>query len=175
MEQISQKSLNKMFEEYFDEDEDEDYRRIAKEDAKYRIERRLRTRESILDSIGINHKRIIIIDVLSHDVGGSYEETFYFYDGNILRVVQSREFETEFKPLILKIEELKPIQHGDITAFYNHFNKQTHKEINTYVDFNPEILRFGAFYITVVLNKKVRFYYTNNVDLMNNKKIEVFE
>lgn len=174
MQQQSQETLNKTFEEYFYEEEDEDYKRIAKEDVEYRIERTEFIKRKVLDSIGINHKSLIIIDLSGHNFSGKFEDTYFFYDENVLRAYQ-REFSLEFNPTILKIEKLEPIQHRGLIALFNHFNKENHREINTTIDFNPEILQFGSFYITVILNKKVKLYYANKVDLMNSNKLEIFE
>lgn len=174
MQQQSQETLNKTFEEYFYEEEDEDYKRIAKEDVEYRIERTEFIKRKVLDSIGINHNSLIIIDLSSHNYSGEFEDTYFFYDGNVLRAYQ-REFSLEFNPTILKIEELDSIQHRGLIALFNHFNKKNHREINTAIDFNPEILQFGSFYITVILNKKVKLYYANKVDLLNSNRLEVYE
>lgn len=164
MKQHSQKSLKTTFDEYFYEDEDEDTRRIMKEDAEYRIERADFIKRKILDSIGIDHKSLIIFDIASHDYAGEYEVVYVFYDDKILRGYQ-REFSVEFNPKILEVKQTSP-GNDLLFALHKHFNKQNHKEIEKTIDYNlTNNHTIARYYVTVVLNKKVKCYTFDSLDL----------
>lgn len=57
---------------------------LTKEHFKYTIERRLSTRQKVIDSLQIPLNKLIIIDYLSHGPTGAFEINYFIYDSSFI-------------------------------------------------------------------------------------------
>lgn len=139
---------------------------MSKEEAIFNFKRRLDTRIKILDSLKIVSKRkIIIIDRLSHNYAGEYEENYFFYDNDFLWI-QQPQYDPVIESYLVKSnkkEDLKNFGNEDIISIYNHFNINNFELIKGNINYKSSgNSAFSHFYITVVINNKVRYYETRS-------------
>jgi len=139
---------------------------LSKDESVYNFQRRLDARIKIFDSLKITSERkIIIIDRLSHNYGGEFEESYFFYGNNFLWI-QQPQYDLGIKSFSVKSNnkgDLKIYGNEDIISIYNHFNTDNFVLIGSIIDYKSSYNSpFSHFYITVVIDNKVKYYETRS-------------
>lgn len=139
---------------------------ISREEAIFNFQKRLDSRTKVIDSLKICSKsKIIIIDRLSHNYSGEYEENYFFYDDEFLWIMQPQ-YDSKIQSYLVKSnkkEDLKRFGNEDIISLFNHFNASSFGQIKNEINYkSPNNSSFSHFYVTVVIDNKVNYYETRS-------------
>lgn len=134
------------------------------------FERKLDMKKNVLDSIGYNHKKLLIIEKSASGLSGVYEEIFFCYDSNCIKAYSPPNEFTNLNITITSVE-LDKLRKSDrdIYALFEVFENEESLLID---DREPFRDNFGVYYITKFSNNIISYYRTASYEIGKFKEIE---
>lgn len=137
--------------EYFADD------KIMFDEEMYYLDKRIDTRNKIIDSLNIIHNnKIIIIDKIGDNNGKRYEINYFFFDDKIIEISYNNFVDNKITSKVSEISKdyFEKNYSKDIVKVYDYFNKESFNDVKGDISFN----NFVYFNVTLVLKDKVGYY-----------------
>ncbi len=172
---LSIQNINKPFYNSFEKNFKTNYKRFKgttlHEDyylnGKYEIERTVRYRNKVIDSLNlINKEKWLLVILNSTNYSGTYEKTFLVFDNKCVYYTLPRPDDS--LNLIVKeckVEELQKLNNKDILNIYESFEDGNFDKIKSEPDTNP-LLNYE---IICIKDKKIGSYKLNSKDYIIRK------
>lgn len=149
------------------------------ENEKFFFENRIKIRNKVIDSLNVlQNDNVIIIDRVGDYNGQRKEASYLFFDKKIISashdiVEDNSKGDSYFKeiPVIeeTSYQSLNDTHETDILEIYNFFNNRDLKNNESTFDCSTAVTK--SYYITVVLNKKVSYYFLKRDGKCNVSKL----
>ena len=144
---------------------DNDVINLSKEDSEFTTERRLSTRQRIIDSLQIPLNKLMIIDYFSHGTAGAFEINYFIYDSSFISYSYSASRTPKEKFSSGKVKDLKEKNSHErmLSEIYEAFNinypnipKDFKREDDGKTSYSYEV--------TIPKDNKVNFYKISNYE-----------
>lgn len=135
--------------------DDKEITKEIEQSAQFRLNKRLQVRKHIIDSLNISLEKLTVIDYSSHDVSGSYEINYFFYEDEAFIM----HFDRSSPNYVLKnIEDFKN-ENSEVYQLYEIFVLG----IRTALNFNSSG-PIRSFKITRMNGNKVEYFVVNSLN-----------
>lgn len=137
------------------------------ENDKYEVDRSIKFRNKVIDSLNlIDKEKWLLVRLNGTNYSGAYEKTFIFFDSKcVYYSLPKPDDSLNFIVKECKIEELLKQNNKDILYIYESFENGSFDKIKIEPDTNP-LLRYK---IIFVKNKKISSYKLNSADYILRK------